>query len=164
MHPSNESSSRPFNSPMEVGLRCLYILTEIYPDYCDLQRLIFYDYLLVYSGDIEGGPPSLHPHIPNRGGGWLVRRQIIESGINLMFSKELIRKKFDENGITYSATELTKPFLHYLSSDYSLALSAVARWLAENIHSFSDTELSEFMKNNLDRWGAEFDKEALFRG
>lgn len=161
---SNNINNRPFNLPVETGLRCLYILAEIYPDSCDLQRLIYYDYLLVYSGDVENGPPSLHPSIPHRGGGWLVRRQMVENGLNLMFSKELIYKQFDIQGINFSATELTQPFLDYLTSNYALALSKSAKWVTKTFQTFSDQEISNFMGRNIGRWGAEFNRESVIRG
>ena len=94
---SKSTNNRPFNLPVETGLRCLYILDAIYPSASDLQRLVYYDYLLVYSGDVENGPPSLHPSIPHRGGGWLVRRQMVETGLNLMFSKELVSIRKDRS-------------------------------------------------------------------
>lgn len=150
--------------PVETGLRCLYILDAIYPSASDLQRLVYYDYLLVYSGDVENGPPSLHPSIPHRGGGWLVRRQMVETGLNLMFSKELIYKHFDDQGINYKATELTKPFLNYLNSGYAQAIKKSARWVAETFQLYTDQALSDFMSQNLGRWGAEFSRESVIRG
>lgn len=156
--------NRPYNLPIEVGLRSLFILAEVFPVFCDLQRLVYYDYLLVYSGDVKNGPPSLHPQIPHRGGGWLVRRQLVESGLNLMLSKELIQKRFDRNGVTYGATDLTKPFLNYLTSEYAQAMKNSAKWVAQEFRSYKDQELSIFMRQNLGRWGAEFDRESIIRG
>lgn len=156
--------SRPFNLPIEMGLRSLFILAELSPIFCDLQRLVYYDYLLVYSGDVKNGPPSLHPQIPHRGGGWLVRRQLVDQGLNLMFSKELVHKKYDEKGITYGATELTKPFLSYLTSEYAQAMEIAAKWVAQEFRSYNDQDLSFFMLQNLGRWGAEFERESVIRG
>lgn len=156
--------NRSFHLPIETGLRCLFLLAEISPDSCDLQRLIYYDYLLVYSGDVENGPPSLHPPLPHRGGGVLIRRPMIEKGLNLMFSKDLISKKIDDQGISYSSTELTKPFLNYLTSNYAKEIRRLAKWVAETFHSYSDQELSTYMSKNIGRWGAEFTRESILRG
>lgn len=52
---------RHFNTPIESGLRLLFVLDEAKGEVFDLQRLVSYDYLLVHSGDVEGGPVSLHP-------------------------------------------------------------------------------------------------------
>jgi len=155
---------RPFNTPLETGLRSLFLLSNVFPKFMDLQRLVYYDYLLVYSGDVTNGPPSLHPQIPLRGGGWLVRRQMVENGLSLMSSKELAQKKFDQTGILYGATDLTEPFLKYLKSDYAQAIKSLSRWVTKTFTPYSDEALSSFMRENLGNWGAEFDRESVVRG
>lgn len=75
----------PFNSAVECGLRSLVILEQAFPRDYDLQRLVFYDYLLVHSGDANG-PESIHPATPHRSGEVLVKRQILEQGLLLMIS------------------------------------------------------------------------------
>ena len=50
----------PFNSPLETGVRALTVLAELAPAALDLQRLVYFDYLVVHSAD-AGGPRSLHP-------------------------------------------------------------------------------------------------------
>jgi hypothetical protein len=155
---------RPFNSPLENGLRALFILDAIAPDRCDLQRLIFYDYLLVHSGDVPAGPPSLHAAVPHRSGEWMVRRQLISSGIDLMFAKELLDKAYTTAGITFGASELTRPFLGHLASPYSSRLRDLATWVSSNFRSYPDDALRQFMADHLGRWGAEFKRESVLRG
>lgn len=46
----------PFNGPVEIGLRALCVLTTAFPAAYALQRLVIFDYFLVHSDDIEGGP------------------------------------------------------------------------------------------------------------
>ena len=67
----------PFNGPVEIGLRALCVLTTAFPAAYALQRLVVFDYFLVHSDDIEGGPEGLHPRTPHRGGEILVRRVVI---------------------------------------------------------------------------------------
>jgi len=153
---------RPFNTPIETGLRALYLLSVSAPTKIDLQRLIFYDYLLVHSSDPEG-PPSLHPAIPHRSGELLVRRQLLSLGLDLMFSKELLIKSFEPTGVFYSASELTDPFLTHLGSPYSQRLRQLAQWVNEAFRTYSDSELSTYMNQHLGRWGAEFTRESVLR-
>ena len=84
------SPSNPFNSPLECGLRSLALLAAAGPTAYDLQRLVFYDYLLVHSADVPGGPESIHPPTPLRSGEALVRRHWVERGLLLMISRELV--------------------------------------------------------------------------
>jgi hypothetical protein len=151
---------RPFNSPLECGLRLLFVLDAARGQACDLQRLIAYDYLLVHSGDVEAGPVSLHPAVPFRSSELLVKRDLIRSGLDQMFSRELLDKRFDQTGITYRGTALTTAFVGLLVSDYARALRRRALWVIERFGGLEDPELAGFMSDNIGRWGAEFDRLA----
>lgn len=150
-------TQRPFNTPLESGLRCLFLLDALAPNTCDVQRLVYLDYLLVHSADVLDGPASLHAHLPYRGGQWLVRRQLVSEGLALMCSRELLDQRFTPLGIHYATTELTTPFLQYLESEYARDMRETAAWIARTFRSFTDVDLQGFMTANLGRWGAEFD-------
>ena len=153
-----ERQPRPFNSPLECGLRMLFVLRAAEGKTCDLQRLISYDYLLVHSGDVPHGPDSLHPSVPFRGTEWLIKRELLSTGLNQMFARELIAKSFGKSGILYSATNLTTAFTALLKSDYSNALRERAKWLIGHFGSMDNAALSSFMTDNIGRWGAEFER------
>lgn len=151
----------PFNSPLECGLRALVLLAAAEPSACDLQRLIFYDYLLVHSGDVPGGPDSIHPPTPLRSGEALVRRHWIERGLLLMISRELVVRTFSARGIMYEASPLTASFLGYMEEPYTKKLQERSQWVITTFGAYSDHQLVEFFKANLDRWGGEFIREEL---
>lgn len=157
------SHPRPFNTPLECGLRALFMLDAQRERSADLQRLVSYDYLLVHSGDVPGGPSSLHPAVPFRGSELLVKRDLVGAGLNQMHSRELLQKSFDVSGILYRATQLTSAFVALLSSSYALDLRERAKWVAINFGSFSDSELDAFMSENIGRWGGEFDRLTALR-
>ncbi|WP_370550329.1 ABC-three component system middle component 2 [Hymenobacter sp. BT559] len=146
---------RPFNHPVEVGIRLLYILNVFHPRSFDIKHLLYMDYLLVHSAD-AGGPSSLHAAMPYRTGEWLVRRKILEAGLALMFSKELLSKHLSNDGITFSASPLTKHFLKHLKSEYALGLYTRAEWLKLKFDNMNSNQINEFMKLNLTSWGNEF--------
>lgn len=148
---------RIFNSPLEYGLRMLFILHAYEGRRADLQRLVSFDYLMVHSGDADG-PASLHPAVPFRGGELLVKRDVLGSGLNRMFSRELIEKRFDNSGITYGSTTLTAPFLALLRSPYARQLRERAAWLIDTFGSLDDRELNAFMAERVGQWGAEFNR------
>jgi len=159
-----ERNTSVFNSPLEIGLRVLYLLNELQPNGCDLQRLVYYDYILVHSSDVPDGPKSIHPSIPHRTTEILVKRELVKNGLTLMHSKQLVDSVFDSTGITYKATELTKPFLEYNKSEYANSLKLISSWLVNKFKTYTDENLSLFIKNNLDVWGGEFSRESLLRG
>jgi hypothetical protein len=152
----------PFNTPLESGLRTVIILDAQRPKTADLQRLIYLDYLLVHSGDTNdaNAPESLHPATPFRAGEILVRRRLIETGINLMVSRGLLRRDFTSEGIYYRPTTLAADFVWYLQSPYATKLKERADWLASRFGDVDDVKLSEFMNSNLGVWGAEFVRDA----
>lgn len=151
------SEMRPFNSPLECGLRVLFVLNSAQGRTADLQRLIAYDYLLVHSGDVDG-PDSLHPSVPYRGTEFLVKRDVIGIGLNEMFSRELLDKTFDAAGILYRSTELTTAFVSLLKSEYANSLRERADWVVERFGDMKDVELSAFMTESIGKWGAEFER------
>jgi len=150
-----------FNSPVECGLRSAILLAEAFPQMIDLQRLIQYDYLLVHSGDVADGPPSIHPATPNRSGELLIRRPLIESGIKLMMSKAIIECELSSKGIRYLAGDWSVPFLSALTADYTEALKERATWVIQNFGQYSDAALTDYMRKNWSHWGSEFEFEAL---
>ncbi|WP_165253624.1 ABC-three component system middle component 2 [Paludisphaera soli] len=153
----------PFNSPVETGLRAIVLLAADYPAKCDLRRLVVYDYLLVHSDDAPGGPLSLHPRTPHRSGELLVRRKLIQEGLMLMISRELATVEYSDRGVCFSATELTRGFLEYLSSDYARDLQERARWVVATFAEYTDELLTQFALSHLQEWGGEFLNESSLR-
>ncbi|MDJ0822503.1 MAG: hypothetical protein QNJ09_11945 [Paracoccaceae bacterium] len=148
---------------MEAGLRLLFVLDEAKGEAFDLQRLVSYDYLLVHSGDVDGGSESLHPAVPFRGGELLVKRKLVLAGLDAMFAKELLEKRFETTGICYRATALTSAFLELLVSDYASSLRARAAWVVSHFGTYTDDMLESYITENVGRWGAEFDRLTAIR-
>lgn len=161
--PAALDGHRLFNTPLECGFRLLFALDACRPHSADLQRLISYDYLLVHSGDIAGGPPSLHPPVPFRGSEWVVKRDLVRAGLGLVFARDLIAKVLTPNGILFSGSDLTSAFVDLLKSSYASSLRDRAQWLAEEFGSATDQELQNFMTGKVGQWGAEFDRISAMR-
>ncbi|MCC6970561.1 MAG: threonine transporter [Phycisphaerales bacterium] len=153
-----------FNTPLECGLRCVSLLLAAYPTPCDLQRLVQYEYLLVHSGDVPQGPPSLHPASPHRSGELLVRRALIERGILFMMSRHVVCRDLSPQGIGYLAGDMALPLFDSLESPYTRTLRERAVWVGERFGSMSGESLDRFMQDNWSNWGAEFTREAFVRG
>lgn len=148
-------NSSPFNSSLETGLRSIAILAEACPDEFDLQRLLYFDYLVVHSSDADG-PASLHPNTPLRNGELLVRRGVIERGLRLYISRNLIERHAREGGIFYAASEAAGPFLECLQSAYSRELRLRASWAIDTFGALDDEELKSYFDDRFERWTREF--------
>jgi len=151
----------PFNGPVEIGLRALSILNEAFPEAYSLQRLVVFDYVVVHSDDLPGGPPGLHPKTPHRSGELLVRRGVLHTGLLLYQSRGLVERRFDQSGVFFVATEHSAAFLDALGSDYALSLRQRARWLVAEYGVLSDSQLQDLVRDNIGKWGTEFEMESV---
>ncbi len=129
-----------------------------------LEQLVYFDYLLVHSGDVANGPVSLHAAVPHRGGEWMTRRQYVEKGLEILVSRELALKRFTTDGIVYSASELATPLLEYFNTEYASLLKERAAWIKARFGESSELDLRKLLSENMSEWGAEFKREALIRG
>jgi len=145
----------PFNTPLETGIRSLAILTAIFPQSLDLQYLVFFDYLIVHSGDI-GGPKSLHAPLPMRSGELTVRRELIERGLFLMISRGLVQRLSESNGFNYTVTDTAGAFLAMLNSRYISKLKDRAEWVAETFGESTPEELKAVERQFFQAWSMQF--------
>lgn len=151
----------PFNGPVEIGLRALCILTAAYPDPYTLERLVVFDYLVVHSDDVPGGPTGLHPQTPHRGGEIYVRRGVLQDGLLLYQSRGLVERTYEKRGIYFSATDKSAGFLDALMSEYVIELRARSEWLVETCGLAGDAELGAMVRERSGAWGAEFTMESV---
>lgn len=151
----------PFNGPVELGLRALCVLTTAFPAAYALQRLVVFDYFLVHSDDIEGGPAGLHPRTPHRGGEILVRRGVIQDGLTLYESRGLVERVYQDGGIFFGATDKSADFLDTLSSEYLQGLRDRADWVVDSFGTLNDSELDAMVRDRIGTWGAEFSLESV---
>lgn len=158
------TGDRVFNTPLECGLRSAVLLLAAYPRACDVQRMVQYDYLIVHSGDVDGGPQSIHPATPHRSGELLVRRSLVEAGLEFMTYRKVIERTYTGLGIVYVAGEYAVMFLDALTSVYVQQLRERAGWVVETFQEMPDEELDRYMKERWSQWGAEFVREALLGG
>lgn len=146
---------RIFNTPFESGLRSVILLTACFPEALGLHQLVTLDHVVVHTEDF-GGPPSLHPKEESRAAELLVRRRLVESGLALMGTRQLVCRRATAQGFRYSAGEEAGTFVDYLRSGYTRELSERALWIALHILPLSPEEFDVFIRDHVDRWAPEF--------
>lgn len=157
----NMRASALFNGPVEIGMRVAMVLANAYPERFDLNRLVILDYFVVHSGDIPGGPESLHPPTPLRAGEVTVRRELLENGLHLLAMKGLVARHLDDSGISYSAESEITTFLDALSSIYAESVRDRAHWAVQRLRGLTDREVSQLFEESIGRWRTEFVVEQL---
>lgn len=143
--------SRPFNTPLEAGFRTLFVLEAIGRKALDSHRLVIYDYLLVHSGDV-GGPPSLHAPAPAQTGELLVRRRLVQRGLDLMRSRELIERRYSSTGIRYAITKAGRHVAQHFDSTYAEQLRASSSWVASEWSRATDLQLQSALRAHTAEW------------
>lgn len=150
-----------FNGPVELGLRALMLLIEAYPRSLDIQKLVTLDYLLIHSGDIDGGPTSLHPASPLRAGEFSIRRELIESGLHLFSIKGLVSTIADSSGFSYIAGDNASVFLDAISSEYAEVIRDRAAWALETVGALTGSEVALLIEQTIGKWKTEFVVEEI---
>lgn len=156
--------SHLFNSPIEIGLRALFILKQFYPAGLSIDRLVYLDYFLIHAGDVSKKQKSIHPKYPFRTTEIVIKRELLMNGLKLMIGKELITASFSADGIEYGITLMGIKALDYFESEYATQLIEASEWLFENYGSVSEATLKELIDTNIQKWGGEFTNESKFRG
>jgi hypothetical protein len=150
-----------FNGALETGLRSLTLLVGVFPEAISLQRLVVFDYLVVHTEDVDGGPASLHPATPRRGAELLVRRERIQAGLRLYESRNLIDRRFESDGVYVAASEWAGAFLDAFGARYVADMRDKAAWVADRFGGMDDVQLRAYVDDRVGDWGAEFEFESL---
>lgn len=145
-----------FNTSLDIGLRVLFLLRDTKKPF-DLQSLVYLDYFLVHSGDVPGGPESLHPNSPHHAGEILVKRKLMQDGLRAMHKKQLIDVSLEKNGVYYAKNKLTGAFLnHYSNSLYAEELRVRSKWVFRKFGKYDEEKLKKYVDVNITKWGTEF--------
>jgi hypothetical protein len=144
-----------FNSPFELGVRMVFLLAALRPRRADLQRLMYLDYAVIYSGDV-GGPASLHTPVPLRGAEYVSRREIIEGGLYLMASRSFVDVTPTSEGIVYGVGENGPALVELVRGEYARILMERCSWVASSLGDTPDQELEAMLGASGLLWRAHF--------
>jgi hypothetical protein len=148
------ATAKVFNTPLEIGLRCLVIM-KIHGAAINTERLMFIDYLSLNTADIAG-PQSIHAPLPNRGVQVYARKNIVQKGIVLLLSKELITIDPSNQGFNYLINDTGRKFLEYFATNYYKTLVDRIGWTVKKFADYTDSGLETYITDNLYKWGSEF--------
>jgi hypothetical protein len=145
------------NSPLEIGIRVVALLTALYPERADLARIVLLDHVVLHSSDFAGAS-SLHPEIPGRVGELGVKRELIREGITIMGVRGLIVRDLTTAGIYYRASEDARPFLDSMDATYLAHLRARCTWAAGTFGGLDDDDIRARLAVVFGSWAEEFEQ------
>ncbi|WP_199084530.1 ABC-three component system middle component 2 [Bosea sp. ASV33] len=149
------SISDLYHTPLEAGIRAVVVLEHLRPITADLSEVVLYDHVVVHASDV-GGPMSLHAAVSGRRGELLVRRGIVEAGLDLMRRCHLLEKVADDEGFTWRASEEAASYVELLESSYSEDLKTCASWLAEQVRELSKAGFKSMVVGHIGEWTESF--------
>lgn len=122
-----------FNSSVELGARAALLLTCLSEHKLDLDQLVFFDYVLLYSSEFSG-PGDIHPPVPNHLAEIVHRREYLPGALRLFLSRGLISAQAIDSGVYYSANDDTAQFVRCLRSDYYKNMWKNLFWIEDNFN------------------------------
>lgn len=143
------------NSPVEVGIRALFVLVEAYPEALDVGSLVLLDHAILNSADL-GGPESLHPPLPARVGEFGMKRQLVEDGLQILLRSGLVEIVLDDRGIQFQASEEAHGFIALLQTPYATELYDRAKWIVSFLLPADEASIRNRMRSVLGNWIEEF--------
>ncbi len=144
-----------YNSRLEAGIRAVVLLESMRPQTADLSEMVLFDHIVVHSGDL-GGPQSLHADVPCRKGELLVRRRLVEAGLDLMRRCHLVEKIADETGFAWRASDDAASYVELLESKYSSHLKHCAAWVANEVRIRTKSGFKAYLRDGLGDWSDSF--------
>ena len=141
----------------------VFLLNALHPRKADLQTLMYLDYAVIYTGDLNG-PPSLHTPVPLRGAEYISRREIIEQGLYLMAFRAFVDAMATQEGIKYGIGESGPALVDLLGGQYTKDLRDRCNWVSEHFGGYTDFQLEEIFGAKGRLWRTHFiGKEGLPR-
>lgn len=124
--------SELFNSPVEVGTRVALLLTLIPGTELNLDEIAFFDYVLIFSKEFDGGE-NIHPALPNHFSEIIKRKETLSTTLKLFISKGIITSSIGSDGIKYRATNNAIHYVSALKSSYYKRLIKNLTWVERNL-------------------------------
>ena len=117
--------------------------------------MVLFDHVVVHSSDL-GGPRSLHAELPERKGELLVRRRLVEAGLQLMRRCHLVDQDSGEDGLVWRASDDAASYVELLDTTYSIHLKTCAAWLARQVRGRTKAGFKAFVRQELGDWSEAF--------
>jgi hypothetical protein len=108
-----------FNSPFEISLRVLLILTELEGNYLSSDMLAATDFITVYGEAFGISETNLHGDSLFKFSEFATRRELVHQAVKALVIKGLITVCCNENGFKYTITQNGIDYCNSLKSDYA---------------------------------------------
>lgn len=133
-----------YNTKVELGLRCLFILKVLYPNVCSLDRLLYLDYLSLYIEDFNENAINLHPKYPYQSIEVFDKRQVLKKSLLELAIKGLIDVESNQ-GLCYKGNGNTLWLVDSIHNTYSEHLTKNINLIIKEMIFKTDKELKNII-------------------
>lgn len=147
-----------FNNPVEISLRILLLLNININNKFNIEKLTYFDYLMIHSGDLDNAPNSILPNSPYRFFEFNVNKEKISQSVEFLWRKGLVNISYNANGIFYQANRLTNLFVKTLHNELCEQLKYTASWVVDNFYEYSESDLNKLFYSKLKSKSIDFSK------
>ncbi len=133
-----------YNTKVELGLRCLFILKVLYPNFCSMDRLLYLDYLSLYIEDFKENAFNLHPKYPFQSIEVFDKIQVLKKSLLELAIKGLIDVEANE-GLCYKGNGNTLWLVDSIQNTYSEHLTKNIQLVVQETEFKTDKELKDII-------------------
>lgn len=138
-------SNRLFNSPFEMMLRVILLLSQDKDKYYSLDRIVMLDFVSCYAVDFQLPYSNLHGDNNYKFGEIANRRQLVQEAIKNLVTRGLVEVKV-EKGYSFCISKLGLAYANKLESSYANEYRAISESAIKKYRKESDENILSLVR------------------
>lgn len=157
-----EGQRKILNGTFEIALRVLAILTTCKKS-MTVERISIYSYFALYLADYSQEEISIHPEIPYRNSSYINSKDVMMRALEMLMTKGLAECEFDSTSLKFKSTGLGLTVYEQINGSYKTKLVDSIKRANELMKGKTDRDLNDYVYNNMEKWGSEFQYESILK-
>ena len=138
-------SNKLFNSPFEMMLRVVLLLSQDNKNYYSVDRIVLLDFVSCYAADFQLPYSNLHGTNNYKFGELANRRQLVREAIRILVTRGLVEVKV-EKGYSFCISKLGLAYANKLESSYATEYRAIAESAKKKYRKESDENILSLVR------------------
>ena len=138
-------SNKLFNSPFEMMLRVLLLLSQDKKNYYSVERIVLLDFVSCYAADFQLPYSNLHGTNNYKFGEIASRRKLVQEAIKLLVTKGMIDVKIDR-GYLFGISGLGLTYIKKLESSYATEYKSISKAAIKKFRKESDENILDLVR------------------
>ena len=134
-----------FNSPFEMMLRVVLLLSQDKKNYYSVDRIVLLDFVSCYAADFQLPYSNLHGTNDYKFGEIANRRQLVQEAVKLLVTRGLVEVKVDK-GYLFRIADLGLEYAKKLESSYATEYKAISKSAIKKYRKESDENIFNLVR------------------